>query len=263
MQEVFPELFRIARDKDALVSAHLQVRDEKIHWSLDFVRVTQEWELKSIASFLDLLHSTKVKGIGPDVMLWLHSPQKGFTIHSFYRVLSRIAGYSFPWKSIWQPNVPLRVSFFVWVATLGNILTAENLRKRHIILVSWCCLCKVDGKTVDHLLLHCHFSREVWDIIFALFSVQWVMPGTIIELLACWQGCFGLHKLNGIWNCIPHCLLWCLWRERNSRQFEGSARSLTNLKTIVLNTLFVWVLASGCFPRSTFLDFLDLCSFQV
>ena len=263
MQEVFSELFRIARDKDALVSAHLQVRDEQIHWSLDFVRVTQEWELKSIASFLDLLHSTKVKGIGPDVMLWLHSPQKGFTIHSFYRVLSQIAGYSFPWKSIWQPNVPLRVSFFVWVATLGNILMAENLRKRHIILVSWCCLCKVDGKTVDHLLLHCHFSREVWDIIFALFSVQWVMSGTIIELLACWQGCFGLHKLNGIWNCIPHCLLWCLWRERNSRQFEGSARSLTNLKTIVLNTLFVWVLASGCFPRSTFLDFLDLCSFQV
>ena len=29
LQEVFPELFRIARDKDALVSAHLQVRDEK------------------------------------------------------------------------------------------------------------------------------------------------------------------------------------------------------------------------------------------
>ena len=136
MQEVFPELYRIARDKDALVSAHFQVRNEQIHWSLDFVRATQDWELESIASFLDLLYSTKLKGIGADVMLWLHSPQKGFMVCSFFRVLFRIGGCFFPWKSIWQPKVPSRVSFFVWVVALGKFLTAENLQKRHIILVS-------------------------------------------------------------------------------------------------------------------------------
>jgi hypothetical protein len=54
LQEAFPDLFRIARDKDALVSAHFQVRDGQIHWSLDFVRAAQDWELESIASFLDL-----------------------------------------------------------------------------------------------------------------------------------------------------------------------------------------------------------------
>jgi hypothetical protein len=35
---------------------------------------------------------------------------------------------------------------------VGKILTAENLRKRNIILVSWCYLCKGDGETADHLL---------------------------------------------------------------------------------------------------------------
>ena len=189
------------------------------------------------------------------VMLWLHSLQKGFTVRSFYHVLFRIGGCSFPWKSIWQPKVPPRVSFFIWVAALGKILTAENLRKRHIILVSWCCLCKVDGETIDHLLLHCPFSCEVWDMIFALFGVQWVMPGKILDLLACWQGCFGRHKHNVIWKCIPHCLMWCLWQERNSRQFEGCERSPTDLKNIVLNTLFEWVLASGCLSCSIFLFF--------
>ena len=204
-----------------------------------------------------------MKGIGLNITLWLHSPQKGFTVCSFYPVLFRIGGCSFPWKSIWQPKVPPRVSFFIWVAALGKILTAENLWKRHIILVSWRCLCKVDGETVDHLLLHCPFSCEVWDMIFALFGVQWVMPGKILDLLACWQGCFGRHKHNVIWKCIPHCLMWCLRRERNSRQFEGCERSPTDLKNIVLNTLFEWVSASGCLSCSTFLDFLDLCSFQV
>jgi hypothetical protein len=127
--------------------------------------------------FLDLLYSTKVKGIGADVMLWLHSPQNGFTVRSFYRVLGLLFSME---KHL------ARVSFFIWVAALGKILTAENLRKRHIILVSWCCLCKMDGEIVDHLLLHCPFSREVWDMIFALFGVHWVMPGKILDLLACW-----------------------------------------------------------------------------
>jgi hypothetical protein len=42
-----------------------------------------------------------------------------------------------------------------------KILTAENLQNRHIILVSRCCLCKRDGETVEHLLLHCFFTKEV------------------------------------------------------------------------------------------------------
>ena len=158
-----------------------------------------------------------MRGGGADTMVWLCSPQKGFTVSSFYQVLSRLGGCSFPWKSIWQPKVPSRVSFFVWVAALGKILTAENLRKRHIILVSWYCLCKKDGETVDHLLLHCPFSRKFWDMVFALFGVQWVMPGKIIDLLACWQGCLGRHRHNVIWKCIPHCLTWCIWREHNYR----------------------------------------------
>ena len=65
-----------------------------------------------------------------------------------------------------------------------------------------------------------------------------------------------------IWKCIPHCLMWCLWQECNSRQFEGSERSTADLKHIVLNNLFERVSASGCLSCSTFLDFLDLCSFR-
>jgi hypothetical protein len=30
----------------------------------------------------------------------------------------------------------------VWLAVLGKILTADSLRKRHIIVVNWCCMRK-------------------------------------------------------------------------------------------------------------------------
>lgn len=52
--------------------------------------------------------------------------------------------------------------FFVWTTVWGNILINDNLRKRTIILVDWCCLCRQSGEKVDHLLLHCNFTYAMW-----------------------------------------------------------------------------------------------------
>ena len=93
-------------------------------------------------------------------------------------------------------------------------------------------------------------------MILVLFGVQWVMPRKIIDLLACWQGRFGRHQHKVIW-------MWCIWRERNCRNFEGNEQSVAELKQLILKTLFQWVSVSGCLPCSNFLNFLDLCSFRV
>jgi len=39
-----------------------------------------------------------------------------------------------------------RLSFFLWTAAQDSILTIDNLVKRHLPLVNWCCLCRCDGK---------------------------------------------------------------------------------------------------------------------
>ena len=54
-------------------------------------------------------------------------------------------------------------------------------------------MCKGDGETVDHLLLHCPFAQELWDMAFALFGVQWMMARVVVDLLACWHGHFERH----------------------------------------------------------------------
>ena len=215
LQETFPDLYRIAWDKDALVDQYLQVCNSSVTRRTDFIRPIQDWELETISSFLDLLYSTKLKGDGEDVLCWKPSIQMGFNVSSYYKDLSRRNDTSFPWKSIWKPKVPSQITFFLWVASLGKILTVENLRRRNIVVVNWCYLCKANGESVDHLLLYCSFSRELWDLVFAFFGVHWVMPETALNLLACWQGSFGKHQHFVIWRCIPHCVMWCIWRERN------------------------------------------------
>uniref|UniRef100_A0A2N9HK65 Uncharacterized protein n=1 Tax=Fagus sylvatica TaxID=28930 RepID=A0A2N9HK65_FAGSY len=129
------------------------------------------------------------------------------TVKSFYCCLSPSLSMSFPWKGIWKPKVPPRVTFFLWTAALGKVLTADNLRKRNIVIISWCCMCKKDGESIDHLFLHCEIAKELWNLILTLFGVHWVMPRSVRELVVCWHTGLGRHRLNGIWKAVPHCLM--------------------------------------------------------
>ena len=98
-------------------------------------------------------------------------------------------------------------------------------------------------------------------MIFALFGIHWVMPRRVIELFDCWQGSMGRQQNLVVWRVIPYCLMWCLWRERNARTFEGCELSVVELKLQFYRYLFDWLSATGLFSFSNLLDLIDYCSF--
>ena len=127
--------------------------------------------------FSDFLHypyllSGAYRGVGGDRMRWCLNGNSTFDVHSF-----------FPWKSIWCVKTPKRVSFFVWTAAWGKILTIDNLFKKGLSLVGWCCLCRCSRKIVSHLLHHCDIIYALWSEVFSMFGVWWVMPMTISSFL--------------------------------------------------------------------------------
>jgi hypothetical protein len=63
----------------------------------------------------------------------------------------------------------------------------DNLRKRHVIVVEWCCMCKKNGELVDHLLLHYEIASAVWNSIFGSVRMAWVMPSWVVDLFSCWR----------------------------------------------------------------------------
>lgn len=100
-------------------------------------------------------------------------------------------------------KAPPSVVFFVWMAILGKILTLDNLRKMNIIVMEWCCLCKICGESMDNLLLHCEVAIE---LIFQLFGVDWVMPRKVKDLLGSWMGQLGNRNILNIWR-LAHLFL--------------------------------------------------------
>ena len=110
---------------------------------------------------------------------------------------------------------PLESGLFLWTATRGQILTLDNSHKCQICIVEWCCMCNMNGESMDHLLLHCAYVHNPWSLVFCMFGVQWVMPWKVVDLLACWKGDFGGHRTTGMWEAIPACSMWIIWQERN------------------------------------------------
>ena len=42
---------------------------------------------------------------------------------------------------MWRSKVPTKVAFFSWTASLGKILTTENLWYKGVAVVDWCYMC--------------------------------------------------------------------------------------------------------------------------
>jgi hypothetical protein len=69
--------------------------------------------------FLEVLYSLSVRQGDVNRMYWILSKRSKFEVRSCYHVLTK----------------PSRLTFFVWVITLGKILNLDNLRKRNVIVV--------------------------------------------------------------------------------------------------------------------------------
>ena len=75
--------------------------------------------------------------------------------------------------------LPLRFLSFVGEASHGKILTCDNLQKKWITLVNRCFTCKGDYESTDHFLLHCEFTRVLWDLTISCLGVSWVASNSI------------------------------------------------------------------------------------
>jgi hypothetical protein len=104
--------------------------------------------------------------------------------------------------------------------------------------------------------------QEIWDLAFSMFGVIWVMPRRVMDLLHCWPR-LTRRTVGDIWGLIPHCIMWCLWRERNARCFEGCETPIQDLKKFVLNTLWEWAAAQGLVSSYSLLEFIGTCSFTL
>lgn len=82
---------------------------------------------------------------GVDKMIWINSGNRTLSVLFLLKNMMGKSFNPFPWMGIWRSRLPLKVAFFGWAASLGKVLTINNLRKWQIIIVDWCCMCNKNG----------------------------------------------------------------------------------------------------------------------
>uniref|UniRef100_A0A2N9IM47 Reverse transcriptase zinc-binding domain-containing protein n=1 Tax=Fagus sylvatica TaxID=28930 RepID=A0A2N9IM47_FAGSY len=208
---------------------------EKIQFSAEKLQLNQFCPAQSCPTFF--LQPLLPKRDRRDTMIWKLRKSGEFDVRSYYCALQASNRIHFPWKIIWGVKAPRRISFFTWTAVRGKILTCDNLMRRGHVLAGWCCLCKNQWETGDHLLLHCEVAAALWGFVFSMFGVQWVFPATVLDMLSGWHNWFGRHS-SAIWNLAPLCVMWSLWQERNRRIFEDEEKSVSHLQEHFSSLLF-------------------------
>ena len=148
--------------------------------------------------------------------------------------------------------LPPKVGFFAWEASWGKVLTLDQLKKRRWSLPNRCLLCCAADETIDHLLIHCTKSKVLWDLLFTLFSVQWVLPLSVKEVLLGWHDSFVGKKRRKVWRAAPLCLFWMVWKERNRITFDNDDFSIQRLKYSFVSNFWSW--AKLCIDEGQFFN---------
>ena len=116
--------------------------------------------------------------------------------------------------------------------------TLNLIQKRGWALANRCFLCHEKEETIDRLLLHCTKTRVIWDLLFTLFRVSWVLPSSVRETLLSWHGSFVGKKRKKVWRAAPLYIFWTVWKVRNRLAFNDDVLSIQRFKYFFVFSLW-------------------------
>ena len=208
---------------------------------------------------LVIIRGRRLNPLAEDCWLWKETKDGIFSVKSLYSILDSRRGVQFPINIIWNPCVPTKVGFFAWEAFWGKVLTLDQLKKRGRCLANRCFLCGEEEESIDHILIQCSKARVLWELLFTLFGVSWVLPYSVRDTLCGWSGFNMGKKRIKVWKAAPSCIFWAVWKERNRIVFYNEELSIHRVKNSFVCNFWSWTklyIVDGPLPLINFCDWL-------
>lgn len=178
----------------------------------------------------------------PDQYRWKLTQSGVYTSKSAYAAFFVGTIKFAPWKRIWKSWAPLRCKFFIWLAFINHCWTSDRLAKRGLPHPDACPFCDQE-KTMQHLLVGCVFSRQIWFSIFQSLHLSALVPTTSdFRFSSWWKKALRLVPKNlskGL-NSLIILVAWEIWKHRNSCVFDQARPSIPVLLRSVADECSLW-----------------------
>ena len=253
----FPRLFRIATKPNANILSCGQWEGSKWRWDISWCRDFRPRDEEEWAELQPLLSSVCLSVEKEDTFSWSPSKEGLFSVKSLSLELAKVsplaAAHTQVWKKIWRGLIPPKLELFTWLALRGKLNTKDKLVRMKILPPddSKCILCLEHQENIDHLLLHCTFSRNIWLWWLNTWRLQWVFPGSLFEAFHQWALYGATPFMKRVWEAMFPIIIWSIWKERNSRIFRNISCSSAQIQDLIISRLCWWIKGWGSpFPYS-------------
>ncbi|XP_026383684.1 uncharacterized protein LOC113279200 [Papaver somniferum] len=176
-------IVQLSRNKHATVGEMMEFTEGNQAWNLNFSRVLKNDEVDMVANLLQLISNPHIAENGDDTIIWI--PGNAFSVRSCYLALQDDGFLRFPYKSIWNPIIPMKVIFFAWYFCYNAAPTLDSIGKS--IVINACILCKKAPETNTHLFLHREETGKLWNFFFNSFKTHWVFGIDVRTTM--WEWC--------------------------------------------------------------------------
>lgn len=224
------------------------LRNDTGEWDRHQIRAIIPFEEERVLSL-----QPSLKG-APDVLKWLGTKTGIYSVKSGYHIaraerqeeiLEEEDTAEFDWKkTVWDLKLAPKVKVFTWKSLKGILPVGERLLQRHINVDPKCKRCGA-SESINHLLFHCPFAREVWSL--SPMDSSFEVSG-LTDLRADWnvlhsQKCLPPTGINQT-PLIPW-IMWSLWKARNKLVFEKWTGNPVEMVTQAIVAAREWSAAQG------------------
>ncbi|GJM90353.1 hypothetical protein PR202_ga06625 [Eleusine coracana subsp. coracana] len=182
-----------------------------------------------------------------DQICWRWTFSQMYSAKSAYNMFfcgsTRLPGADLLWKT-WTPP---RVKLFMYTVMHQRTWTVER-RKRHGLQDNdTCILCNQSPEHIEHLLLHCPIAKKIWWETLSAVGLSSRFVNDTLGTFDTWTAMrTGLPKqAKKAMDSLFMLVAWHLWKERNSRTFNGKAASVAEISDRIMDEARAWVAAGA------------------
>lgn len=107
LRDVYPDIYAMVVDPNAVVASYLSIVGEEAVWLPTLWRAAFDWEIPSVAQFLDKLRGARFNLGLEDHHVWVNENSGLFSVKSCYEMLANVRMEEGPWKALWYTAVDM------------------------------------------------------------------------------------------------------------------------------------------------------------